>query len=244
MARHIQAKRQSQKGQALLEGAVSLVLVIGTSVLCLLFLVNIGLVIYYKLQLSAVTNQAATDAASDIINASWGGFYNPVSPNQLTTNARQRINTALQALNLPAANNIQVTQPSNRTVRVTVNTDGPPWLIDYANFFPRSILSQEIACASTSDPRPPGTLTLSVTGHPDQAVSIPVYGYFRTPFSSGATNFSTNPPPDGVAAFRPTHSARSGFGQFNISVSQGNPTRQNPAPQSNATVFAGGYTAQ
>lgn len=237
---------RNNKGQSLLEGGVALIMVMGSSILTFLMLINIGLLIYYKLQLSAVANQVAEAVVSDITNASWSGFYNPISPKELTINATERVNASLKTMNLPEAKSVVVTQPSNRIATVTITTDGPPWLIAYKGLFPKSPLTEEIGTATLSDPRPPGLLTLSVTGQPDTAVCLPCYGKFQAPYSNGTTDFATNPPPvnDYVAAFRPTISARTGYSQYCISVSAGNPTKANPAPQSDYTIFSGGWTPQ
>ncbi|MBY0359049.1 MAG: hypothetical protein K2W82_13685 [Candidatus Obscuribacterales bacterium] len=232
-------KNRSAKGQGLIEGTAAVVVLMFTMIGSLFLLLNLGMSIYYKQKVGFFANQVAAAEADSL---SWSGSYNNIPVARLESDARSRMNELLQQSGLQGTPQVTVTQgPFTVTVNVTVNNMP---LCGEGSFLPNIISVQDRATAELSDSRPPALLTLSVTGRPDQAIAIPAYGFYRTPFSNGSTNFASNPPPNGVAAFRAPATPASGYGQFALSLPTGNPTNLSPPPQNDAAVFGGGWTSQ
>ncbi|MBY0359048.1 MAG: hypothetical protein K2W82_13680 [Candidatus Obscuribacterales bacterium] len=227
-------KIRNSKGQGLIQGSLAMVMMGATVSGAALMLLNMGMSIHYKQRIAFMAKQVAEAEAAQL---SWGGSYNAVSDSRLQNDATIRMNELLQNSGLTGQATVIASQTPT-TVTVDVAVSNLP-VFGEGTLIPNLVTIKDRSTITLSASRPPGTLTLSVTGRPDQAVSIPCYGFFRTPFSNGATNFSTNAPPAGVAAFRSLPSP-AGYSQFVLSVPSG--SASSDAAQNDTVVFAGGYT--
>lgn len=226
---------RNANGQSMIQGALSLSLIVGIIFAATLVLLNIGMAIHYKQRISFMTRQVAEAAAAQL---SWGGSYNNVSASKLESDCKLRMNDLLKNAGLPSNANVSVKQ-DYYSVAVTASVSNLP-MFGEGTFIPNLATINSTSSVELSASRPPGTLTLSVTGSPNDAVSIPCYGFFKVPFSSGSTDFNKNVPPSGVAAFRSQQSP-AGYGQAVFSVPTGSSSAdRNPVHDS--SVFAAGFT--
>lgn len=238
-ANHRSSKARSQNGQALLEGTSTVVFIMIAAVGSLLFLLNLGMSIYYKQKVGFILNQVAAAEADAL---SWSGSYNNIPVSGLESDAKSRLRELLKQAKMDGTLDVKVRQQAY-TVVVDATVSGLP-LFGKGTFLPNVIAVKDTASAEISDSRPPGILTLSVTGSPKDSLMLPCYGRFVPPYSNGAVSANTKLPQPDIAVFRAPRTPQAGYGQFVLSLPKGNPTNQSPPPQEDQAIFAGGWTSQ
>jgi hypothetical protein len=135
--RNMRNKHRKNKGAALVEGVVSLAMVIGGVILGVLLLVNVGVSMYYKQKLGIVSNHAAQFAATQ----------DPGDPN-LQFNTLMKARAIATAMGLPPVNITTIDLSNPDFVTVTVNMSGV--LIGKGDVIPSAVNISDTASASKS----------------------------------------------------------------------------------------------
>ena len=138
MRRQDRAKRV--RGAVLVEGVVALSLIIGGTVMAVLFLLNVGMGVYYKEKLALVSNQAALFA----------GSLNPADPD-LNSKTKEQAQKIATAMGLPPTVQVTSIDTSDPTlIAVTVSMSGLP-LFGNGQFLPQTISLSDTAAIPTAN---------------------------------------------------------------------------------------------
>jgi hypothetical protein len=133
-----------QHGQALLEGVIVLGLIIVTTVIALLFLLNVGLAVYRHQQVAFIANNVAQ---ANVKKFTWLGVPRAeLTPSSVNPAATQLANAMLSKLGLPAADLVNVVYNGNTvTATIRVRSLG---LFGQSGLLPNQITIQEIGIAA------------------------------------------------------------------------------------------------
>jgi hypothetical protein len=211
---------RSQRGQALIEGAAVMILIVMLSVMCVVFVLNVGMSMYYKQKLSFAACQAAQSAVD---MCTWNNAIRPgVSSTEVETYTRKRLQESLQSLGLPPADLIDIDRTD---VGVTVKVKISNLQLIKSGFLPSFVSLEESSSYLFAVNEPPAVLTIrggdptAMEGN-NMSVQIPVYGRFslRTSAPDMRQRFGVHNVPAGTSALLPS---RFGHHIFDLHI---NPT--------------------
>lgn len=199
------SKKRGSHGQALIEGAIALVLITSLVVVGALLIIGTGLAIYYKGKLAYAAQVGAKVGGE---SKYWLGAPRPGYNNsKLSSDVTKTVNSVLVGLGLPKAQDGKIHAQETAIdgvvgVKVTVEESGLE--IISGGLLPPSITLMESAFCPYSTNDPIGVLGLSVEGQGDGpegiGMFIPVYGGGARTGIVGHTGVPN--PPGGVDYWR------------------------------------------